>query len=455
VQDHKTSNLRRFHTHKPANQSKVKMSNPIENMWVSIQTSAKNFGDNAAKEAKKLGENAAKEAKKAKIRTDILMINRSIDARKRKFGVSMYDSVVPLSSTTEFYASNDKLMEIIRPKLISAQKEVQALAARRVIQAESLTKAEAEHAAAFPTKAENFGEKFMNFAKGSVFHGNEAKIKTEMSVTDRMMKGYKEDFGVALYDSFAEAEDNEGFLPTDRQIRSVYDTCRQDLTAMEQEKKQKNDELMALGGESSQTDSFEPPTVQQNTATTTTNTTTITSLNNTTSVSTTNTSSSDNGGYGTTNIVPQPILSSPEPYSSTNPQQYVQGNMSPATDIQVAGSGMFSYPVASNPNTTRSSSDPFANCVPDPSMSMNKNTTTTKTTPDPMLDLFSNNTSTTQYPSTSSQQDVTLDLFSNNTSTTQYPSASSQQDVTLDLFSNNTSTAQYPSASSQQDVTFF
>merc|ERR1712003_34368 len=100
--------------------------------------------------------------------------------------------------------------------------------------------------------------------------GNETKIKTEISVTDKLMKGHKEDFGIALYNSIVEAEKNEGFLPTYPQIRCVYDTCRQDLVALEHEVKQKNDELLALDGAFFQTDSFQPSTVYQNTAATTT-----------------------------------------------------------------------------------------------------------------------------------------------------------------------------------------
>lgn len=112
----------------------------------------------------------------------------------------------------------------------------------------ALATAQGNRAAAFPTKAETYGEKLMNFGKASYFYGGEAKIKTELSVTDRFIKGHKEDFGVNLYNEFAAAEDNEGFLPSDRQIRNVYDTCRQDLTILEQQRKAKKDEIVTLGG---------------------------------------------------------------------------------------------------------------------------------------------------------------------------------------------------------------
>jgi hypothetical protein len=204
--------------------------------------------DVISKSARKLGDSAADQAKKAKLKTDILMVDRSIDARKRAFGVAMYDYLSPLSQSPDFYAANDKLTEIVRPVLIIAQKEIQALAAKRVKQKEALAAAQGNRAAAFPTKAETYGEKLMNFGKASYLHGGEAKIKTELSVTDRFIKGHKEDFGVTLYNAFAAAEDNEGFLPSDRQIRNVYDTCRQDLTVLEEQRKAKKDEIVTLGG---------------------------------------------------------------------------------------------------------------------------------------------------------------------------------------------------------------
>jgi len=213
--------------------------------------------------ARKLGDKGADEAKKVKNKADMLLIDRSIDARKRAFGIAMYDYLSPLSQSQDFYAASDKLTEIVRPILITAQKEIQALAAKRVKQKEALAQAQANRAAAFPTKAETYGQKLMNMGKAGYLHSGETKIKTELAVTDRLIKGHKEDFGVTLYDAFAAAEDNEGFLPTDRQIRNVYDTCRQDLTVLEQQKKAKEDEIVELGGARP---SSETPSVQQNPA---------------------------------------------------------------------------------------------------------------------------------------------------------------------------------------------
>ena len=177
-----------------------------------------------------------------------MLVERSIDNRKRSFGVAMYDYLSPLTQSQNFYAAGDKLTTLVRPLMITAQKEIQALAARRVKQKEELAKAETNRAAAFPTKSESVGQSLFNFGKAGYLHGGETKIKAELSVTDRLIKGHKEDFGVALFDAFVYAEDKEGFLPTDRQIRNVYDTARGDMDALEKQKKAKEEEIVSLGG---------------------------------------------------------------------------------------------------------------------------------------------------------------------------------------------------------------
>jgi hypothetical protein len=77
--------------------------------------------------SKKAGDAAAVQAKKAKLKADIVLIDREIVNRQRAFGVAMYDHVAPLSQSQEFYAADDPLTSLIRPPLITAQKEVQAL----------------------------------------------------------------------------------------------------------------------------------------------------------------------------------------------------------------------------------------------------------------------------------------------------------------------------------------
>jgi hypothetical protein len=149
-----------------------------------------------------------------------------------------------------------------RPHLINAQKEIQALAAKRVKLKETLAAAEAKRAGAFPTKAEGYGEKFMNFGKVGVMHSSETKTKAELAVVDRQIKTHKQNFGLELFGTLSEAEDTRGYLPNDRQVRNIYDTCRGDIQRMESTKKSKAEELKQLGG--SVNDDATTPSVVEN-----------------------------------------------------------------------------------------------------------------------------------------------------------------------------------------------
>lgn len=206
-------------------------------LWDSLSAAGKKAGD-----ATKLA------AHKTKLRTDMMMIDREITNTKKAFGVGMYDHVSPLSQSSDFYAATDDLTNILRPPLINAQKEIQALAAKRVLLKESLAAAEVQRAAAFPTKAESAGQKVMNFGKASYMYSGETKIKAELAIVDRQIKGHKQDFGLELFEVLEKAEDERGYLPSDRQVRSIYDTTRADITRLLAKKRKKSEELAQLGG---------------------------------------------------------------------------------------------------------------------------------------------------------------------------------------------------------------
>jgi len=103
-----------------------------------------------------------------------------------------------------------------------------------------------------------------------------------------------------LYDAFANAEDKEGFLPTDRQIRNVYDTARGDMDLFEKQKKAKEEELSAIGGRRISVD-----------------TTTTTTMTTTSAIAPANT---DTTSYGTSGV-PQstPMFTTTTQQPSTGP----------------------------------------------------------------------------------------------------------------------------------------
>lgn len=69
-----------------------------------------------------------------------------------------------------------------------------------------------------------------------------------MAIVDNKIKSHKQSFGLVLFLDFVKAEDERGWLPSDRQVRSIYDTCRGDIQRMESTKKQKAEDIRKLGG---------------------------------------------------------------------------------------------------------------------------------------------------------------------------------------------------------------
>lgn len=316
----------------------------------------------------------------------------------------MYDYLSPLSQSQDFYAANDTLTQLVRPNLIKAQREIQALASKRVLQKEALASAETSRAAAFPTKAETYGQKLFNFGKAGILHGGEAKLKTELSVTDRLIKGHKEEFGVDLYNAFAGAEDRDGWLPTDRQIRNVYDTCRQDLTSLEAQRTAKGDEIVELGGKriSSELPSI---VVQEPSPAAAATPNAIPNYQNSTTTIDNATTPTPSAMASHTNNAPFATTTYDSGYGATT----ATSQQSPAV-MQVAGSGMFSHPVVATSSASSSGgysnpADPFApNNINNNKVPSSSATTTTAAAVDPFSTFYSNNNTSNQPPSSSQQQ---------------------------------------------------
>lgn len=55
-------------------------------------------------------------------------------------------------------------------------------------------------------------------------------------------------FGTEMYPVFQSMEDNEGWLPTDRKVRSLYDAAREDIADMEKAKDSKREQMKQLDG---------------------------------------------------------------------------------------------------------------------------------------------------------------------------------------------------------------
>lgn len=190
--------------------------------------------------------------KKAKLRTDILWADRELQVRQRRFGLELYNHVAPMSKEANFWQGNDgsngiglddKLMNALRPALLETQREIAVLELRRVQQKERINQAEVTRQAAFPKKAETLGEKVLNAGFAAGYAGNSAKLKAELAMTEAQIKGHQEEFGIRMYQIFSELEDTQGWLPTDRHIRAMYDQTRRDLEQIELKRAAKKSEL--------------------------------------------------------------------------------------------------------------------------------------------------------------------------------------------------------------------
>jgi hypothetical protein len=198
--------------------------------------------------AAKVGTAATVASQRTKLRTEILLIDRELKQRQQAFGCQLYDYVSPLAKTPSFFASDDTLTTTLRPPLITAQREIAALEIKVDRQKEFIHQAIVKRKSAFPNPATNWQEKLTNAGKSTAMVGNETKLKTELSMLEVQVKAHKQQFGLDLYPTLEKMEDTQGWLPTDREIRSIYDTCRKDSENIKLKKTMKQIELTALGG---------------------------------------------------------------------------------------------------------------------------------------------------------------------------------------------------------------
>ena len=145
-------------------------------LWDTVVASASAA---AASSAKATGEATAVVATLAKLSADLLVIDRDITARMEKFGVEMYAHLEGITSTQEFYVADDRLINIIRPTLIRAQREVAAYEYKRDAMKGKVNMARAERVgSASIIYAPSIGEKLMNAAKFAAAGAKEAANKT-------------------------------------------------------------------------------------------------------------------------------------------------------------------------------------------------------------------------------------------------------------------------------------
>lgn len=350
-------------------------------LWGSVR-------DSIQKTAEKAGSVAMMGAQKTKLNAETLLVDRDIALRKQAFGVELYDYVAPLSSKPEFYASDDKQTDTLRPPLLMAQREIAALEIRKKKIKEQQAQAEVTRKAAFPTPAQSIGGKMLNAGKSSVLAANEAKLMTDMATCVRLIQAQKEEFGEKLYDNLVELEDKDGWLPTDREIRSIYDQTRRDVEKLVAKRAAKEQELAQLddpNAASSETNGSQPavyntPTVP---ASTTQHKSTFQPPATTTPVT---------ASYGSTqrSYGSQTSATTPDPFASSAPPAPVAASYGAPHNNAVDPFATSSAPVptrSSFPNTTN-----YAPPAPAPGADLfaGMSSGMTSAAPAPAADPFSN-----------------------------------------------------------------
>jgi hypothetical protein len=139
------------------------------------------------------------------------------------------------------------MTDTLRGPLLTAQREVAALDIRRRAILAKVSATETAEKTAY-TNATNWQETLQNTAKKAGYVGQHTKLKTELGMVEVQIKDFKQVFGLELFQILVDLEDIQGWLPTVRDIRSIYDQCRRDVEKIHARRKEKELELAKLGG---------------------------------------------------------------------------------------------------------------------------------------------------------------------------------------------------------------
>lgn len=139
------------------------------------------------------------------------------------------------------------MTDTLRGPLLTAQREISLLDLKRgkVMQKISLNDEAQKKSYVVAT---NMAETLQNTAKRAGFNSIHAKLKTDLATFDVQIRDYKQVFGMEMYTILVKLEDTEGWLPTVRDIRAIYDQARRDVEKIDARRKEKEKELIKLGG---------------------------------------------------------------------------------------------------------------------------------------------------------------------------------------------------------------
>lgn len=207
--------------------------------------------DSVKKKASVVGHKASLAAQRGRIKADLLLLDQKIKGRKQQFGVELYDFLVPFAEKDDMFIIESDSLEAIQGPFIQCFKDNKATSGKKAIKENALAAVGEKRALAFPVPAETVAGKLKNAGKSAAMTGQEAGIKTKMAMMERTMKTNKQQFGVEVYHLLVKKEDEEKWLPSDRDVRFFYDQARRDVEKLEQDWKTREADLAVLGSETS------------------------------------------------------------------------------------------------------------------------------------------------------------------------------------------------------------
>lgn len=210
------------------------------------------FLENALHKGKAAGQTA-------KLKAELLLLERSIKSRQKQFGIDLYNDLQEITCQQDFYATTDQTIATVRPELLSLDREIRALETKRLQTLGNLDIADAVRREAFPTPAMTWTDTAVNVRKGVTMAANETKLKAELTVINAQMQSFKESFGIKMYPILEElfgtsANPISVHSSTDEvvnRIRERYQTCKSDIIEINRKKIQKEAMIDKLKVESS------------------------------------------------------------------------------------------------------------------------------------------------------------------------------------------------------------
>lgn len=199
-------------------------------------------------EGRKAGVRASIAAQQTKLTAEIMMIDRKIEQRKKKFGQELYDTLVVHAEQDPNFIIDGDSLENIRGHFVMAFKDNKALLQKKAVEQQNLVTLEERKVVSRPAVPdETISGQMKSAGIAANFMRQEQGCKNRISVIEGDMRSNKRKFGVAVYATLVQLEDDKKWLSPDRDVRFLYDAARRDITKICNEKLQKEEEWSALG----------------------------------------------------------------------------------------------------------------------------------------------------------------------------------------------------------------